>query len=100
MLWRLEVVREGQHETLTADLPASYFVENWEVVAQTVGPYASVRLVTADGISLVPVGGLGRDLVTWWKVEPSQAGEPSRPGLRAAFVQAENLARGNASKSS
>lgn len=100
ILWRMEVVRDGQSESLTADLPAAYFVENWDVVTQAVGPYASIRLVSDGGLSVVPVGGFGRDLVTWFRVEPSQAGEQSRPGLRAALAQAENLARGNASKSS
>lgn len=97
MRWTLNV----NGETATGPLPASYFVENWETIVQAVGPFASVRLVSDRGIALTPVGNIRPgDLVDWWKVDPGQAGDPARPGLRAAFDYAEDLARGNASKAS
>lgn len=79
--WTLEVIRgNGQFEPMTVPLPTSYFLEEWGLVKEAAGPWASVRLVSDDGHVLTPLGGDGP--VGWWRVEPAGV---TRPSLRGAF---------------
>lgn len=96
MLWLLEILRrDGRAEAIACPLPAGYYLENWGLVTEALGPFAEIRLVSDGGHTLTPVE--GEDVVAWWRVEPIGV---VRPSLRGAFALAESFGRENASKQS
>ncbi|MDG3002210.1 hypothetical protein [Paludisphaera mucosa] len=92
MLWRLVITHgDGTTEDLTAPLPASFFLENWPLVVDTLGrygPHPAFRLISEDGFGLAPLG--GDDCVAWWRVEPLGF---VKPDLRSALTLAEHKRR-------